>query len=532
MCGLALVATVALSGACLPDDPPVRGRRLYSGVGISNPRFRVMDGEPWVLFDVRTARGENGMGSRMDLHLARFSDGHHQLALVNRAARDEWPVLTDADRAGFYMTDERPAVGLGLSVGTLVRLRLASGVVETIPDVLSYGLHPDRRWFYYRKYVPGAAQPELHLRDLQGNDRNLGFTGGPVSFFGPEAFYFIGGPERVLTRVNGLEGPPVPLRAQVSRFWLDGQQRFAVLAVSDEGRAHTRVLDLATGEEKSLPVDHPCCWLGLERDVFTYAEEASEGQPAALHRFDVAAGIDNALPLPVGLDDVQAILHHPERPEALLLDRNRRAAVLRGPLDADPATAPALELLPRPLNAPVFTDDGRHLLFLEVEPPPPPPAIRRSVVGRLMVQDTTDWSATPRLVSPVGTTCLVQPRGYVTNVGGPTKVLFWAHYGLGATDLYLSDLDTGETRKLAVGVGPMTMIQTRLLGIARIGQDHTGDLVQKDLLTGEEQVLEHGVVTLATHSDPTVGEIAAFIVKERNDTSPRNGLWATPIPPF
>ena len=78
----------------------------------------------------------------------------------------------------------------------------------------------------------------------------------------------------------------------------------------------------------------------------------------------------------------------------------------------------------------------------------------------------------------------------------------------------------------------MTMLQTKLLGIARIGQDHTGDLLQTDLLTGAEQVLEHGVVSVATRTDPTLGDIAAFIVKERNDASPRNGLWAAPIPSF
>jgi hypothetical protein len=135
-----------VGGACLPDDPPVRGNLLYPGVGISNPRFRVIDDEPWVLFDVRTSRAENDMGAKADLHLARFSDGEHRLVIANRAARDEWPVVTDADRAGFYMTDERPAVGLGLAVGTLVRMQLVGGVLETIPDVMSYGLHPDRSW--------------------------------------------------------------------------------------------------------------------------------------------------------------------------------------------------------------------------------------------------------------------------------------------------------------------------------------------------------------------------------------------------
>jgi hypothetical protein len=525
------------TGACLPDDPPVRGRLLYPGSAISNPRFRTLDNEPWVLFDVRTERAQEALAAKIDLHLARFSDGEHRLVLANRAARDEWPVLTDAERAGFYMTDERTVPQLGWPVATLVRLRLASGVVETIDDVMSYGIHPDRTWFYYRRYVPDSPLPELHLRDLQGNDRNLGPTTGPVSFFGPDAFYYLSGAERLLTRVAGLAGEPRALRERVSRFWLHRDQRFAVLAVADEGQVRTRILDLDSGEERSLPVDNPCCWLGIENDTFTYAEaagQAGEGSPAVLHRFDLQTGVDDALSMPEGMTDVQGIVDRPGTSEALLVDRHRRLALLRRPTEPGTAAlaASTAERLTLSADVPLFTEDGRHLLFVEMEPPPPPPAIRRSRVGRLLVQDASDWSAPPRLLSPAGTSCLIDPRGYIPNVGGPEKVLFWAHYGLGTSDLYLSDLDSGDTRKLAVGVGPVTMIQTRLLGIARIGQDHTGDLVQKDLITGQEQVLEHGVASVATRSDPVLGEIAAFVVKERSPESPRNGLWAAPLPAF
>ena len=501
-------------------------------MGISNPRFRVIDDEPWVLFDVRTSRAENGMGAKADLHLARFTDGEHRLVIANRAARGEWPVVTDSERAGFYMTDERPAEGLGLAVGTLVRLQLIGGLVETIPDVLSYGLHPDRSWFYYRKYVPEAAMPELHLRDLHGSDRNLGPSGGAVTFFGRDDFYYLSGADRVLTRVRGREGEPEPLRPHVGSFWLDNEQRFALLAVSDDGQVRTRILDIATRTERPLPVDNPCCWLGLDGNIFRYAEEATAARPAMLHELDLVTGTDEVLVLPDGLADVQWIMGRPGRPEALLVDRDRKTALMRSDIEGGSLATSTVELLPVPATGVLFTEDGRYLLYVDVEPPPPPPAIRRSVVGRLMAQDVADLQAPPRLLSPPGTTCLVEPRGYLPNVTGPSKVLFWAHYGLGATDLYLVDIETGERRRLAVGVGPMTMLQTKLLGIARIGQDHTGDLVQTDLLTGAEQVLEHGVVSVTTRTDPALGDIAAFIVKERNDASPRNGLWAAPIPSF
>lgn len=528
-----MLVVLVMVGACLPDDPPVRGTLLYPGVGISNPRFRVMDDEPWVLFDVRTSQAQNDMAAKVDLHLARVSDGFHQLVLADRAARDEWPILTDADRAGFFMIDERPAPELGLSVGTLLRLRLPEGVLESIDDVLSYGMHPDRSWFYYRRYVPGEAMPEMRLRDLSGHDSTLGPAAGPITFFGKDTFYYLSGPDRVLTRVQGIHGTPQPLRPSVSRYWLHDEQRFAVLAVSDEGKVRTRVLDLTTGEERALAVENPCCWLGLDRNTFVYAVEARDGRPAMWHELDLATGASQVLVLPEGMVDVQGIVYRPGRPEAILIDRNRQTALFRTDREGGTLSSATVELLPFPGNAPVFTEDGRYLLYLEVEPPPPPPAIRRSTVGRLMALDASDLLAPGRLVSPAGTTCLLEPRGFVPNIGGPTKVLFWAHFGLGATDLYLADLDTGETQRLAVGVGPMAVLPAnRLLGITRVGQDHTGDLVQKDLLSGQELILEHGVVTVITRTDPLLGDIAAFIVKERNNDSPRNGLWSAPLPSF
>jgi hypothetical protein len=525
-----LGALALLAVACLPDDPAVQGRLLHPGPDVVAPRFRTLDGEPWVLYDVRISPAENGLARHFDLHLARFSDGEHRLVLANRADRADWPVITDADRAGFYMVDERDAPGLGLPMATLVRLRLSTGVVETIDDVLDYGIHPERRRFYYQRYLSGSSRPELHLRDLAGNEANLGPSKGPVAFRGPERFYFLSGPDSVLSRVSGISAEAQPLRPHVSRFSVHGDETFAVVVVSQDGRVFTRVLDLATGEERALAVENPCCWLGIEGNSFVYGEAARDGNPAVLHRYDFPSGVDQALPLPEGLTDVRDIIDRPGAPESLIVDGHGRAAIVRQPAAGE--GPPDMYRLPMPVSAPVYSGDGRFLLYLDEEPPPPPPALRRNPVGRLMALDAADTGQPPRVLSPLGTSCLVQPRGYEPNVGGPGKVLFWAYYGLGATDLYLSDLDSGETRKLAVGVGPMTMLQSSLLGVTRIGQDQTGDLVQKDLVTGAEQVIEHGVLTMASRLDPMLGNIVTFVVRERNAGSPRNGLWAAPLPAF
>jgi hypothetical protein len=530
---LRFLALGVLASACLPGDPAVQGHLLYPGPEVINPRFRTVNSEPWVLFDVRTSRSENGLAARYDLHLARWTDGAHQPVLANRSIRGEWPAVSDADRASFYMIDEREAVGLGRTMATLVRLRLATGVVETIDDVVGYGLHPDRRLFHYRRYVSGSSLPELHLRDLAGNDRNLGPSRGDLVFTGKDRLYFLSGGDWVLSRVTGLDGEVQPLRPRVRRFWLHQEERFAVLSIaSEDGSVFTRILDLETGQERSLPVENPCCWQRIQGDTFIYAEAAGADTPAVLHRYDLQSGVDRVVVLPEGLADVQRIVDRPNSPEMLLTDRNGRAAVLRAlEPDADPAETLAAQLLPLLLEVPLYTSDGRYLLYLDPQPPPPPPAVRRNPVGHLMALDASDYSQPPWVLTPRGTSCLVEPRGYEPNFGDPGKVLFWAYYGLGATDLYLGDLDSRQTRKLAVGVGPMTLLQTRLLGVTRIGQDHTGDLVLKDPVTGAEQVLEHGVVTVTTRVDPMLGDIAAFVVRERNPGSARNGLWATMLPP-
>jgi len=104
-------------------------------------------------------------------------------------------------------------------------------------------------------------------------------------------------------------------------------------------------------------------------------------------------------------------------------------------------------------------------------------------------------------------------------------VVFWAHYGLGASDLYFGNHETGEVVKVAEGISEVTVTQKRVLGIVRVSlQDVTGDLAQKDLTTGDEEVLAHSVSEMTIY-----GDHLAFVVRERKPTSPRNGLWATTL---
>ena len=108
-------------------------------------------------------------------------------------------------------------------------------------------------------------------------------------------------------------------------------------------------------------------------------------------------------------------------------------------------------------------------------------------------------------------------------------MIFWARFGLGASDLYLTDLDSRQTLKLAVGIGAVAIGGRNVLGVVRINQDLTGDLVHRDFLTGDEEIIEHSVAAATTRDDPVFGPMVAFVVRERMVSSHRNGLWAAPL---
>jgi hypothetical protein len=195
-----------------------------------------------------------------------------------------------------------------------------------------------------------------------------------------------------------------------------------------------------------------------------------------------------------------------------------------------PDGPPSVELLNLWPDVPKFTSDGKHLVYIDAEPPPPPPATSLSRSGRLMVQDAEQWDLPPRLLTPPGSSCLIDPiPGFLLPKDQPRQVIFWARFGLGASDLYLTDLDSRQTLKLAVGIGAVAIGGRNVLGVVRINQDLTGDLVHRDFFTGQEEIIEHSVAAATTRIDDVFGPVVAFVVRERNVSSHRNGLWAAPL---
>src|SRR5213075_894208 len=307
------------------------------------------------------------------------------------------------------------------------------------------------------------------------------------------------------------------LRNRVSRYMLRDDLLFAVLAVSEMDKVRTVIFDLTTREEIQLPVENPCCWISLRGTVFEFSDSAKGDQPAALHFFDFATKTDRVVQMPRGLSQVGAMIRRPpDYKETLIFDSQYQMAVWKTDTD-EPICLTSL----RPVQ-PLFSDDGRYLLFIDPDPPPPTPtATPLDMAGRLMVQDANDYSAPARQLSPHGASVPISTRGYFTTRSELFPVVFWAHYGFCASDLYFANHETGKSLKVAEGISEVTVTQRRVVGVVRVSlQDLTGDLVQKDLMTGVEQLIEHGVSQTSIY-----GNRIAFLVRERDKGSPRNGLW-------
>jgi hypothetical protein len=275
------------------------------------------------------------------------------------------------------------------------------------------------------------------------------------------------------------------------------------------GKSVTLALEIATKKTRPLPGTTPCCWMGFEGTEFVYSETAVAGMPGKLHAFDVTTGADRVITLPNGLSDVSSVMAKPNSTQALYSDSQGRLALAPA---GDPAAGRLLDLRPA---SPSFTDDGRRFLYIE-----PDTVVQGE--GRLMDIDG-DFLEPPRPISPAG--ALVPQGGYFFIVEGTRRILvFWAHYGRNASDLYFANHDTGEQTVVAEGISEVTVTPRRVFGILRVSeQDLTGELVNKDLNRNEEIVLAHSV------ADATVwGTRVAFIIRERVP-SRHDGLWAIPI---
>jgi hypothetical protein len=518
-----IFALAALLGSlgCLPSELFPQGVHVAAGRDIEKPDFVTINEQSHLIFQRRTSRAAAPRSGTYDVWLAPWGSAEPRRLIAQVADRSDWAPGIDAAGVRYYMTNETvlggPPPSGSKPVGELTRVDLARGVLERIPGVLNYRLH-GAEWLYW-KGVSGQDLSELHFRGQSGVDRVLGLSNGDAQVFGPERIYFVAGEDKTLSRITAVDGPVEPLRSHVTRFLIRPDHKLAIVTVLEQKTSRTLVLDLVTRMERAVPGDSLCCWRGFSGPIFVYAESASGAKPGKLHSFNTDTHEDRVLVLPPGLADVSAILPRPRSGEALFLDSPGQLARYQ-----PPDTVRVLGI--RPL-APAFSADGRYLIYIE-------PDLRRPTPpgGRLMVWDA-EYKEPARVLSPPGT--VVPDPGYFfidpaidpNGVRAPRPQLaFWARFGHAAPDLYFAEYETGDIRVVARGIQQLSVTSKQITGIVRVSQqDLVGDLIDKDLMKNEEQVLA-SQVSDAVFFGPQV----AFIVRERA-SSPHDGLWATCLGP-
>jgi hypothetical protein len=508
-----VLALAVLLAACLPEGRPVEGRQLFAGRNVEKPTFVGIDKVAYVTFEERTATAVPPRAAVYNLWIVNYETAERRLVLSGVADRDSWRPQVDGKGVRYLMVDEHfvdggSSVGVPTPVGTLVRLDLLKGELERIPEVSTFSVNQAGQ-FFYRTVAPGSRLPELRLRTVAGTDRVLGPSAGVAQIAAPDRLYFVAGEDRVLSRINGADAPVESFYERVSRFLLSDDQSWVVMQTTDQDRKpQTVALELATQTKRILPGVNPCCWMGFDGKEFIYSESAVGAMQGKLHAFNVTTGADRVVNLPLGLSDVSSIIGRPMSDDALFVDSQGRMAFVS---NENPSAGKVLDI--RPVS-PTFSDDGRFLVYVEPDP-------NQMGEGRLMVQDG-DFAQPPRLLSPPGS--LVPPGGYFFIADGTRRILvFWAHFGRNASDLYFGNHETGESRIVAEGISEVTVTARRVFGIVRVSeQDLVGELVNKDLVMNKETVLAHSV------SDATVwGTRVAFVIRERLGT-PNDGLWAIP----
>lgn len=534
------VLALALALACLPEPRAPEGVQLYAGQRVERITPIDLDGRSYLSFALRREPLRDDRGGRVDL-LVVPADGAQpaRVALAGRVDSPRFPLIDiDGRQRHFWaMREERSYRhgGQTLLTGTLTRFDLVRGVQEEIPLVMSYGLVragplSGALWYQRPTAGAGAVDVEFVVRDLQGRVRVLRGVQGVPTFDASGVIYYFAGDDRVLHRLRGLDAPAEPLRAGVSRFLPAG--RYAILTVPDGERPATVVFDLETRGERRLPGERICCWTGLLGSganlAFAYAEGAGGGQPARLWRVNLQTGEATSLDLPAGMADMVGELRRPGTSQRLYID-SRNTLALYDPEQPVEARFRLLDL--RPAN-PRFIHGGRYFLYVE----PIPGDLDNE--GRLMI-GPGDFSAPPRVLTPLGTKLspaqrlfeLVDDRGTPEPEDDRALLVFWARFGRTASDLYFADLETLQVERKAEAIREVSVTPTTLLGIVRTSlQDLVGDLVFRDLRTGRENVIAHGVDNFNVLDDEA-GRRIAYYRRGRNPSS-MDGIWVAPLEPF
>jgi len=560
------LAALFLAG-CLEDGPAPSGHKLFHGQRLAAPSFVRVGDEEMIRFEDRIELATTTRGGVSDVWLTSYDGSRQRKVVANRS--DYWGESAPRADERYFMVDEHlvPSTGGMARVATLLRLGRTYEEEFRLEEIWTYMRHTipiavllgepvgDRRCpgfpeleddcpqlLYERPALPGQPFPMLYLWD--GKDEiPIGADAGSFQLqtMGSGNAYFIFESERTLTRLVRPQNVLQLLRAGVSRFMISGDEAYAAIAVSEEGKPKTVILELTTGEEIQLEKPNPSAWLGFGNRTFHYAQNASATEPAELRVLDLDTREERDPEiLPGPLANLAGIVDRPNTDERLLLDSS-----LRGVFTGQGDYVARRQPLPGPLFTASFTPDGAYLLYIN---PAAATLYDTTPQGPLMLQDA-ELREPPVMISPPG--LLVEARGrpsyFFTDVdpsdgdAGAKLLVFWAHLGRASSDLYFADYANDGTppanlRLMAKGILNVSISAHSLFGVVNMSQqDGVGDLVYLDFDRGMETRYAQAVSEATERGGADLSSsYAAYVVRGRAE-SDRSGLWLTtlapPVPP-
>jgi hypothetical protein len=547
---------VLLAG-CLQEGPPPVGVHLFHSQTLAAPGFFKVGDEQMIRFEDRIAPATATKGGVSDLWITSYDGKNQRKVVANRS--DYWGEqgpFNAGDR--YYMVDETlvPTNGGMARTATLLRLGPTLDEEMRFEGIWAYQRYtvPLRalvaepqdgqtcpgfpslqndcpQLLYERPALPGQSYPTLFLWDGQ-DEIPIGADAGSFQLqtMGNGSTYFIFESQRTLARLLRPQNVLELVRANVSRFSVSGDEHYVAVAVADEGKSKTVILDLATGAEIPLMRPNPTSWGGFGSDTFFYSQSATGGTPAELHALTLSTGDDQFETLPSPLVDLAGVLDRPDSDERLLMDSQ-----LHGLFTRRSDFVPLRPALAGPLLTPSFSPDGKYLIYVT---PAAPTLYDTKLQGPLMFQDADQVEAPPSIVSPAGLLVGAQNgSSYFFADGDAGKILvFWAHLGRASSDLYFADYASGglptNLRLMAKAILSVSISAHSLFGVINMSQqDGVGDLVYVDFDQGTQTLYAHAVADAAERGGSDLStSYAAYIVRGRAD-SDRSGLWLTTLAP-
>jgi hypothetical protein len=547
--GAAAALIVALlSVGCLEGNAPEPGRRILAGRDLRRPVLSRSGGKLHVLYETQKPPDDPTRAAPR-LWAVPYEGGEPHKLADNGA----WPVTVEPGGTALVVHDLAPASGDAVVrwyprvPAALTRVDLATGAaLKEFDYVLDFGFWSGR--LFLEAFAFGEPLRQLRVEQADGRMEDLVPAADVQWSRRGEAFLLAPGPNSPrateLLRMRRPGDQPEMLQERVSRFMLHPSEELVVSLVQPPlpARAEVWVSDLVRGRGDKVALDPSWQWLDFvpnSRELVCLGRAAARSPddplpPSLIHLVDLQSGVDRSVELAPGDPGTVTLEWAPGEEPAALLHASDRAWLLR--VDGEPRVQSLGE---RALRA-EFSPDGRHVVYIDF-----PSAGAGRFEDQLVIQDTA-LREPPRVLTP--------PYAYVQSfvfAQGGRSLAYTTHFGDFKGELHLVDLDGGQGRLLARGVGwwlwpwgdralvvePQVVSAGGRLLVVRDWsfQDRVGELVLFDLDAHSETVLAYTVLDFSVEAacskcgllDP--GAQVALVSLERS-SSPNDGLWALTLP--